>query len=172
MHVSLDVETLDNTPISALLSVGAVAFDPGKDIALGESVFYENVILDAKAGRVSHDTFQWWMEQSESARGALFNPAPKKIEEVLQYFSAWWLKVRGKYLWAHATFDIPILAYHYARLGKTAPWDYRNCRDLRTLEDLSGCMRVRSEQPHNALADARAQAEQVVMGLRLIKKAA
>jgi hypothetical protein len=76
--------------------------------------------------------------------------------------------VRGaERIWAHATFDIPILGSAYRMLEQEVPWKFRGVRDLRTLSHLAEIRGANLKEiekgllnrgvKHNALEDARYQ---------------
>lgn len=74
-NVMVDIETLDNKPTSAIVSIGAVMFGPnGYD---EYNTFY--MVVDAQscidAGlTLSADTISWWMKQSDQARAVFQQP--------------------------------------------------------------------------------------------------
>ncbi len=184
-HIMVDLETFDNIPTAAMSSIGALAFDPYADWINGEvpddvPVFYKNVDINSciKANMsVDGGTIQWWMEQSDSARKALFDPAPEKLPSVMWAFSKWvWdqREPKGKdlktgrttykpyYIWSHgATFDLPILSYAYRQVNKIQPWNFVNARDTRTLFHIAFNAKRGSYTDdgtkHNALDDAFTQ---------------
>lgn len=204
-HIMIDLETFDSLPTAAISSIGALAFDPYADWMTGDvpdnvPVFYKNVDVNSciKANMsVDGDTIQWWMEQSDDARKALYNPAPEKLPSVMWAFSKWvWdqreqigtdpktnrPKYKQYYIWSHgATFDLPIMTYAYKQVNKIQPWQFRNSRDTRTLFDIA----FNGKKPtykgegttHNALDDAFTQVMWVQeaykkIGLQRMKDAA
>lgn len=63
------------------------------------------------------------------------------------------------------SFDIVILEHTAAHFGLKMPWRYDACRDLRTLEYLSGSTkedRMQATVKHDAGADAAAQASTAI----------
>jgi exodeoxyribonuclease VIII len=162
----LDLETLGNNSQSPILSIGAVAFDPmGNQPVEKLPSFYCNVQLQScfDAGlKPDASTVLWWFQQSEEARLAVTEPPVESLVNALCSFSAFFFE--RKFLWSHATFDVPILANAYRAIGVDLPWHYRAARDIRTLQELAeklGYRRVDrpagTEVEHNALADARNQ---------------
>lgn len=140
--IMTDLETAGNGPCSAILSIGAVAFDPMTNEPVEDlPAFYHNVELqsciDAKLV-VDGSTIMWWLGQSEQARAALKDPAPISLMDALANFHAWamgFCDLNEVEFWAHATFDPVILrsAFDCLGLGAALPWKYRNTRDIRTL---------------------------------------
>jgi hypothetical protein len=66
-------------------------------------------------------------------------------------------------LWGNgASFDNAILAHAYARCGATPPWKFWNDRCYRTVAALTATPRQQGGTHHNALDDARSQAEHLI----------
>lgn len=150
--------------------------------------FYRNVNLQScmDAGlKVDASTIGWWMMQNEEAKAALRDPPPTLLSESLEGFARWLDAVRSGlksveggappdlHIWAHATFDLPILDSAFRACGRKAPWRYWNCRDVRTIHDLA--FPDQKEVPgrpttraHNALWDAWRQAIEVQICWRKI----
>lgn len=168
-HVMVDLETMGVTPGSAIVSLGAVAFDPLAG-TLGET-FYRVISLRScqKAGlTIQADTVLWWMQQSDAARWQLNRPDAEELEAVLAWFTRWWHRRRAKFIWGHgANFDEPLLSAAFRAAHVVIPWNYWNARCTRTLFALTG-ERPNREQGvhHNALDDAKAQAEAVIRAYR------
>ena len=181
----VDLETMSVRNNAALLSIGAIAFDPARPesrllpgldepkaffIAKGEGVedgdphmqgFYANIQLDScvEAGlHVSGTTFHWWLQQSPSAQDALKKPPPLKLSRVLHEFQKWFEEINPRWIWAQG-FDVLVLNSAYTALRKEPPWTYRQGRDSRTLFSLvPGLELPENPMPHHALWDAWAQA--------------
>ena len=162
MHVMIDLETMGNRPDAPIVSIGAVAFDSqgvGRD-------FYRNVTLQSsvKSGAViDPDTVGWWMRQSDQARAA-FDKDAISLDVTLYHFRQWLKPDEVTGMWGNgAAFDNVILAESYKRLGLEAPWPFWTDRCYRTMKSLfSNVPIVRSGTHHNALDDARTQAEHLV----------
>jgi hypothetical protein len=84
-HVMIDLETGGTDPGAPILAIGAVEFDPETG-ALGNQ-FYRAVdpVSALKHGRMSGDTFRWWLRQDDAAREAvvsgtksLARPSPRQ----------------------------------------------------------------------------------------------
>ena len=68
----IDIETLATTPDAAILTVGAVKFNPFGDdrdkSTRKAETFYKRIDLDSniELGRtINEDTLRWWCDQSE-----------------------------------------------------------------------------------------------------------
>jgi len=172
-HVMIDLETLSTRPTAAILSIGAVQFDPysGK---FGEK-FYTTILTESckTAGlSINQDTVNWWCGQGESAQKVLhdcmdFQTSPT-LSESLSDLSKFVKDNHLKYPWScGAGFDIPILSNAYAVTKQQIPWDFWNARCYRTMKAL---FRVDEDKfegtAHNALDDAIHQAKHLckIMG--------
>lgn len=174
-HVMVDIETMGNRSKAAIVSIGAVKFDPSSE-GLGDQ-FYCLVDLQSclNAGlEVDASTIMWWLNQSPEAREAL-NPRDRwgisrrcfDLRDALTQLGEWFSAPSGvTYIWGHgATFDPVILSNAYWALGMRAPWSFRDVRDTRTLFDLSGPVPTEGLLigdsdlvEHHALYDAKKQA--------------
>jgi len=172
--IMIDLETLSTAPDAAVLSIGAVEFDPltGK---MGAEFHVRIDFQDAVAtGRADTDTLKWWIGQ-EAEAGKDVTSGTAKTADALTAFK--------KYLpedcvvWGNgATFDISIMENAFMRiLSEDAPWAFYNVRDCRTVEAIVvGGIDNRSNYErkgthHNALDDAKYQVEYIsgmVMSLR------
>lgn len=157
----LDLETLGTKPGCPVLSFGAVAFDPyaGK---LGNE-FYRKLDLETELPRgarhVSAATVKWWFQQSaEAQREAFSGTYPAFI--VASMFGDFWREENAEFIWANGpTFDVAV----WEAAAGYAPWSFRAPRDCRTIYDLAGIWPDRTKGTfHNALDDARNQAEAVI----------
>lgn len=158
-NVMVDLETLDNKPTSVIVSIGAVKFAG----TISEDTFYRVVDIQSciDAGlTISGDTIAWWMGQSEQAR-AVFKAKGEPLAKVLEDFAAWLPK--DTKLWGNgAAFDNTILSNAYEVLGIKQPWAFWNDRCFRTVASFSPSKKVNSGVAHNALDDARSQAEHLI----------
>ncbi len=167
-HISIDLETLDNKPTSAIISIGAVAFDPFTG-SLG-ATFYQEIDIDSaiKSGSVSGSTLAFWMQQDEKSKRVFGGKDKVGLATALDALATW---VRSRDLapkvWGNgSSFDITILEYAYIKggVGLAAPWHYTNIRDMRTIVDAAGYNGDNWPFPrkgvhHNALDDATYQAQ-------------
>lgn len=164
-NVMLDLETLDTKSTGVILSIGAVMFTPR---GTGPE-FYRTI--DAQSAidaglTVSGGTFMWWMKQSKEARKALFmNNIP--LEDALQDFSEFlntYSEPKELCVWGNGSdFDNAMLTHAYNKLKLPVPWQFWNNRCYRTTCDLLND-RIRPQEgvPHNALDDAKSQANHLV----------
>lgn len=166
----VDLETLGRVPGCALLSIGAVMFNPATQ-ELGDE-FYVVVTRDdplfEKLGlHVDPATLLWWEGQSDGARAVFADAANKRkskgIGRALEMFNDFIAPVgkRSVRIWGNgADFDNAILATAMRLANREPGWEFWNGRCFRTLKNLHKDVKA-PEMPtvaHNALADAKAQA--------------
>lgn len=173
-HVMIDLETLGRAPGCKVMSLGAVAMTPEGP----GPTFYRVFDWKDQEGLLEEpETVQWWSEQDEAARAALFGPTvvrtPTRV--ALVEFAAW-LDTLGPFkhrrIWGNGgDFDAPILAKLYEAAfpndnpsaPSAQPWNFWNSRCYRLLKNLRrGIELHRQGAHHNALDDARSQADHAV----------
>jgi hypothetical protein len=162
-HFSIDLETLGTRYNAAILSIGVQQFDidTGK---LGET-FYREIDLDSaiKAGKVTGSTLAWWAQQGDAAKRVFGDKNKSPLSVALDELRTWMLKKATKpKVWGNgSSFDISILehAYDNGAVGLKEPWWYTNIRDMRTIMDYCLVKPKREGTHHNALDDAKYQAQ-------------
>ena len=164
-HVVVDLETMGIVPGCAIVSLGAVVFDPRFD-SVSDKKFYVELDWEAQTEdgfTVDENTKEWWNNQDSVAREAL--NGMEELEETLIDFARW-LPSDVK-IWGNgATFDVSILEYCYRKFNIEIPWKFWNIRDVRTIKDLyessrGGFSKAMEGTKHNALDDAVYEAEMV-----------
>jgi len=158
-HLMVDLETLATTPNAAILSIGAVTFDPNSSEIYDD--FYYRVELESFDGLDSYiddGTIEWWSKQDKEAQEEAFNPEGRvDIQTVMDSFYKFCMG--ATHFWSHgSTFDIIILEYYFRQLGKPYPWNFWQVRDTRTLFDLGYDPEMPQVKKHHALEDAVRQA--------------
>lgn len=161
--VMIDLETLATSTDAAILTIGAVKFDPfGMDVEEpAMNSFYVRVDLDScdEIGLVTNDdTIAWWANQSKEAQEEAFSPDNRiHITEAFnQLYKFCW---GAKRVWSNgAAFDVVICETVFKRINKAVPWNFWQVRDVRTAFDLG----INPHRPpvlkHHALEDAWNQA--------------
>ncbi len=181
--VMMDLETLGTIPGCSLLSIGAVRFDANTGKFGDEFYVVINRLSCKEAGLFEQDldwcaehgyndhmsTVSWWEKQGEEARKVLHeadNPTTSfPLRTALVSFNEFVQGVTGTRMWGNgADFDNALLrtAYHRAHVSpKLGPFQGR-C--YRTLKGLDGGPKLekRSGTHHNALDDAKSQAEHLI----------
>ncbi len=161
--IMIDLETLATSPNAAVLTIGAVKFDPFGDELSDPSCekFYIKVDIDSCDELqldVSEDTVNWWSKQSKEAQEEAFSTDNRiHVREAFnQLYKFCW---GAKRVWSHgAAFDVVICENIFRKLNKAVPWSFWEIRDTRTLFDLG----IDPQRPpvlkHHALEDAWNQA--------------
>lgn len=166
MHVMVDIETMGTHPNAPILSIGAVLFDC---LGIAEE-FYETASLHDNidtGATMDPSTVLWWMQQSDEARAALLDAAQSDVplQLALQNFGAF-CNLSGKMIdgvWGNgASFDNVLLATAYKRLGMETPWPFWKDRCFRTMKNVCRVDHVLEGTAHNALDDARSQAQHLI----------
>ncbi|MCZ8858428.1 exonuclease [Escherichia albertii] len=168
-HMMIDLETMGKNPDAAVISIGAIFFDPQTGDIGPE--FSKTIDLDTAGGVIDRDTIKWWLKQSREAQSAILaDEIP--LDDALLQLREFIDENSGEFfvqVWGNGTsFDNVILRRSYERQGIPCPWHYCNDRDVRTIVELGGAMDfdARTAIPfegerHNALDDARYQAKYV-----------
>jgi hypothetical protein len=168
----VDLETGDNKPGAAIVSVGAVFFDPFS-LPLGKE-FYQVVYApscEAAGLRFTEDTLAWWAQQAPEVRKVMDlahnRRRSKPLDEVLHNYSKY-LQPAGPQVrvWGNGSdFDNPILVVAYDAVGLPLPWKFWNSRCFRTVKTLPGTRGLAPKREgtfHNALDDAKHQARHAI----------
>lgn len=157
----IDLETMGNTPDSAIISLGAVFFDR-KEQKLGEE-FYRIIDLESSVAaglRMTPSTVMWWMKQGDAARSQFNSLESVSLPAALQFFAEWFEKNGGLYVWGNgADFDNVILTNAYKACHLKQPWPVYNNRCYRTVKNMFRDVKLqRVGTYHSALDDAKSQA--------------
>ena len=163
-HVMIDLETMGTKPDCAIVSIGAVVFDPryGK---VSKDTFYVGLEWESQDRVINQDTVLWWGKQTNQARDAL--DGLDDLGDALTELSGWLPK--DSKVWGNgATFDISMLEHAYRQLDLEVPWKFWNIRDCRTVLDMYESVRGGFNKKsggclHNALDDAIFQAQYITM---------
>lgn len=154
-EIMFDLETLGKRAGCAILSIGAVAFDPyarfdgeHQHISL-ENQFFAKISLASCKERglfTDPDTEAWWKEQSPEAVAEAFG-GTTPLKDALYGFRDWLFDVCGKNaegealcnMWSHGEdFDQPILNHVFDTVLFQKPWPYNAGRDTRTALEMGG----------------------------------
>lgn len=163
MKLMIDLETLGTKPNSAILSIGAVAFDNNGI----HDEFYVNVnIVSSTLHKfdMDPDTLYWWLEQDSKA-GQVLSKDKKTAEVALSMLNDFIVNDVGfpSEVWANSpSFDLVMLKNYQSKLGFTELWPFWVERDFRTFLSLTGAERIKPIVSHDALEDARAQAQTII----------
>ncbi len=157
--IMIDLETLSTSTNAAILTIGAVKFDPfGNELDMPScEKFYVKVDLDSCDElnlEVSDDTLAWWSQQSKEAQEEAFSAGNRiHIRDAFnQLYKFCW---GAKRVWSHgAAFDTVICENVFRKLSKAVPWNFWEVRDTRTLFDLGLDPQRPPVLKHHALEDA------------------
>lgn len=158
-HAMVDIETLSTRVSAKVLQVAIV-------------VFNSYGILDEKSWVLSphqqlsrfvdNDTLKFWLSTAPLKLVQLLD-GRSKVEDVINGAEKLNSSYGIKGWWANSpSFDLVILEDLFRLVRGRGPWSHRNCYDVRTLKLLAGGSSAKSKEPHDALADARAQAVWVI----------
>ena len=162
----IDLETINNTSSSAIISVGIVKFnleDEDSYDTLDENGRSFYCVLDVQdqidLGRtVGYDTLQWWMRQGKLAQ-AVFQEEPTFSDNAHAIDSMNNFMLEEGRLWGNgASFDNVIIREFYQTYGREFPIEFWNDMCFRTLKN-SAPRKVAIDRgvAHNALEDAKYQ---------------
>lgn len=174
-EVMLDLETLDNSPTSLILSIGACKFHKDSKGVVGTT--FEVFIDPEDAARygltISAGTVDWWMHPDrDAARAEMMANKGKRLplKEALMRFTQWLGEDRP--VWGCGSdFDNLILKNAYVAVGMKTPWSFWNNRCYRTMKsEHPGIKLERVGTHHSALGDAVSQAQHLQAIYRSINK--
>lgn len=168
-NVMVDLETVDTSINSNIVSIGAVLFNR-KEKKICVDTFYR--VIDLKSGEelglsININTILWWFKQSDEAR-KVFSEQGLPIAEVLHDFYVWIVNfstgVADIKMWGNsASFDNEILRNAYDKADITTPWSIWNDRCYRTLKNEYPHIKMeRIGTYHNALDDAMNQTKHLL----------
>jgi exodeoxyribonuclease VIII len=171
----IDLETLGTEPDAAILSIGAVKFDPMKP---GDDIdsFYVTInpaSCIAYKMSVSGGTLLWWFDADRvTARKELLAQPMVDLWDALDGFATWF-GPESLPVWGNgASFDNVLLRGAFARVGIMCPWKFTHDRCYRTIKNLAVHVDMKREGTHhNALDDAVSQArhlQAIVESLELV----
>lgn len=177
-HIMVDLETLDTTRTSHVLSIGAVGFN----IETGHmrETFYRRIDENQPGRTISRSTVAWWMRQSMDAQLEAFAPTDRHpLHRVMQEFVMEYAPhaemARDHCIWANdPQFDLEIMRDVFKEQHLIWPWGFRSERSFRTIKHAAwpdgGLIPVEpAGTAHNALDDAIYQAKVVCEAWRLLR---
>lgn len=174
IHVMLDLETMGNTSNAAIVSIGAVVFNPvtGKLGADFEQVI--NLNSSAYYGDLDASTVTWWLTQSEEARAIFQRDTPKSsLKDALLELNQWFADLGDSkeiQVWGNGSgFDNVILTNAFKAARIRPNFTHWNDRDVRTIVEMGRSILgidpkttlEREGTHHSALDDAKFQAKYV-----------
>ena len=160
----LDLESLGTRPDCAILTLGAVKFDPYTPNGFGETLYFRiDVDEQLELGReIQQDTLDWWAKQADDVREEALGEHDRiSLESMYHQLNKFLVGVGN--IWCQGpAFDIVILENIYRQKGWPTPWQFWQIRDSRTLFGVHGDPREKGKAGlHNALEDSISQAQGV-----------
>ena len=158
----IDIETIDTTPDSVILSVGAVKFDPFTDVEpRHDRLWRVSIDEQLSMGRtVSDSTIAWWAQQDATIREEAFSETDRiSITQFTSELNRYLVGVDK--IWCQGPqFDMVIIENLYAQMGIHRNWSYWQVSDCRTIFNLmpEDPRKGIRQKAHDALADAYYQA--------------
>ena len=175
-NVMLDLETMGKGHRAAIVTIGAVFFDPMTGELGAEFEAHIDLGDSARFGEIDPDTVLWWLGQSDDARAAL-KPSGKhqQLNDALWRLYEWMVNGSEENngnlnVWGNGTsFDNVILRNACQQTRVPPAWNYWNDRDVRTVVDMGRDLLgfdPKKDMPfegvaHRALDDAKHQARYV-----------
>lgn len=171
-HMMIDLETLATSANAVVVSVGACVFT-SEDIVRSQYWVLDVKEQMRKGRAVAPDTIEWWMRQSDQARGVF--QTPHTLRTPLDVFATQFrdfFSGEPMRLWGNgADFDLAIMIDLFQRHGLryVEEWKYYNHMCYRTFNQLFNCKNavVRTGVHHHALDDAEHQARCVIASGKL-----
>jgi hypothetical protein len=165
-HLMVDLETLDTSVSAAIVSIGAVVFDPrGTEIQDEFSLTIDQDSNVFHKRSISEATIEWWAQQSSEARERTFGGPHTELSDAMRSFTTWINRLAPTCtrIWAQdPDFDISILAHCCRGLNIIWPFKFWEGRSVRTIKELAypdgDFPRIQlNGAKHDALTDAKAQ---------------
>jgi hypothetical protein len=165
MDIMIDIESLDTTPNSVILTIGAVLFDP-KGQGVVERLELRPTIEDQTEiynRSIDESTLRWWSEQTpEALEEALGEHDRVPFIECMEtlYKFCW----NRRAVWSNgAGFDCVVMESAWRQVSdrpNPIPWPFYTVRDTRTLYEITGVSLKDGGHvtSHKAVEDAERQA--------------
>lgn len=162
--IMVDLETLSTRHDAAILSIGAVIFDPFIPGEIG-ATFETTISMASNAALNRHidpGTVQWWLQQTPEAQAALLGGQQFQLTHALGQFRDWVIAQSPSQVWANSpSFDCVILRSAFDAAGLRTPWNYYVERDVRTMKEILTASEVEPPAPagiaHRAVDDCLKQ---------------
>lgn len=182
MDFMLDIETLGTVPGSPILQIGAKGFYRDRP---SEDWLFEHfdVHIDLQSSMdlglmgITADTLEFWFRQDSTLaydvlfNSGRFNRETMSVAEALAALNQWAQEQaeahdageldRVKWWAKGPDFDMGLLEEAYRLTGIDIPWKYNLKRDLRTVQDITGCpddsIPFQNPVEHDAVADVEHQ---------------
>lgn len=161
-HAMIDIETLDFTPTSTVLTVGAVKFDPfTPHEPHTRKLWRPSVDAQLARGRTtSESTLEWWAKQEEHVKESTFTENGRiPVETFMSQLNKYLVGVDK--IWCQGPqFDMVILEDLFKQHGHHCNWAFWQVMDCRTIFNMmpSDPRKAIQQNAHSADDDAYYQA--------------
>ena len=147
--IMTDIETMSTRKDAAILTIGAVFFDPrGYDTEESfrdnpKRCFYAKASLEdnqAEGRHISASTVMWWLQQSPEAQASLFEGHIGTLRKMLTQYNLFVdsLGVRPSRFWANdPDFDMVIIGEAMEHLKIRSTWNFWETRSCRTIKEIA-----------------------------------
>lgn len=135
-HAMIDLETLDTVPTAAVLSIGAVKFDPYKpgELPREKTLWKPDIDEQLTRGRTtSESTLEWWAKQDAAIRDMTFTADGRvPVTDVFTELNRFLVGVDK--IWCQGPqFDMVMLEDIYRQYDHHTNWAFWQIMDSRTL---------------------------------------
>ena len=178
IRISIDLETMSLENNAAIVQIGACTIQAPSEASQCFNMYINPESAERLGLHVDKGTMEWWSKQDEAVRQRVFG-GTEPLTYALASFEAWVAclcadKLENIRFYSKGAEDIIWLKNaYYTTIGRW-PFHYRSPQNLRTLVDAmeyAGIVvpQFPNDTPHDALADALAQGEQVYWMLEQIR---
>lgn len=174
LEIMLDLETLSTENNAAIISIGAVKFDPrGVGLTDRFEVYVAPEFCPAPDFHISGSTVMWWMHEDRAPGRKVLLEGQKTAMTLMDALFAFtrWFGHDSIPVWGNgATFDNVIMRHAMLTTINACPWAFYHDRCYRTLKALHPEVPFeRIGVYHSAVDDAASQALHLQQILRGVK---
>jgi hypothetical protein len=168
MEIMVDLETLGNGPGCAIISIGAVRFNPVAGVLADEFYVVVNSNTSQEMLRKDQSTLDWWANQGFKANAVKTASEADQgvpLRQALEMFRDWVKLTKNNKVYGNGSdFDNAILGFTYQALDMPLPWMFWNNRCYRTIKSMHSDIKINRDEGtyHNALDDAKNQAKHLI----------
>lgn len=168
INIMVDIETFGTTNNAPIVQIGAVKFNMIQGI---HEEFCVNISYDTFKGyEPDYGSITFWLQQDKKVIESILEDTVS-IKEALTKFN--YFVGYEEFVWAKSTpFDISILGNAYRKEEIKQNYSFRRVPDMRDINIFfpNYPKQDHVKNKHNALSDARAQAQHVIKWMRWIQE--
>lgn len=165
--IMIDIETLNTTPDSIILSIAALSFERDSNVGDFKEKFMDCINIEQPKRSISHDTLvNFHFQLPSGVNSYLLTEDTFTLDSALCHLGDFIIeegRESGR-IWANGSgFDMGILEHAYDQVGQSIPWKFYQVRDLRTFIDVMDAKEIRNKYKdeagdlHNPLVDCEWQ---------------